>query len=141
MTVRKLRPDTEARDPQGRFGAGNAGRPRGAKNKINQRLEALFARDVEAVAVAAIEAARGGDTAAMSLVLSRIFPAAKDRPIVLELPPAPAEAAHAIVAAVAAGEILLGDAERLMTLIKAEVELASLAEIEARIAALENAPR
>ena len=42
---------------------------------------------------------------------------------------------------VAAGELLLGDAERLMALIKAEAELASLAEIEARIAALESAPR
>ena len=141
MTVRKLRPDTGARDPQGRFGAGNAGRPRGAKNKINQRLEALFARDAEAVAAATIEAARGGDTAAMSLVLNRIFPAAKDRPIVLDLPPAPAEAARAIIVAVAAGEILLGDAERLMALIKVEADLASLAEIEARIAALEGVAR
>ena len=141
MTVRKLRPDTEARDPQGRFGAGNAGRPRGARNKINQRLEALFARDAEAVAAATIEAARGGDTAAMSLVLNRIFPAAKDRPIVLDLPPAPAEAARAIIVAVAAGEILLGDAERLMALIKVEADLASLAEIEARIAALEGVAR
>ena len=137
MTVRKLRPDTEARDPQGRFGAGNAGRPRGAKNKINQRLEALFARDADAVVAATIEAARGGDTAAMSLVLSRIFPAAKDRPMVLDLPAAPAEAARAIVAAVAAGEILLGDAERLMGLVKAEADLSSLQEIEERLALLE----
>ena len=141
MSDRRLRPDTVARDPQGRFGAGNGGRPRGARNKINQRLEALFAQDAEAVVAATIEAARGGDTAAMSLVLSRIFPATKDRPIVLDLPAAPAEAARAVIAAVAAGEILLGDAERLMALIKAEAELASLAEIEARIAALEGAPR
>ncbi len=141
MSDRRLRPDTVTRDPQGRFGAGNAGRPRGARNKINQRLEALFARDAEAVAAATIEAARGGDTAAMNLVLSRIFPVAKDRPIVLDLPAAPAEAASAVIAAVAAGEILLGDAERLMALIKARAELASLAEIEARIAALESAPR
>jgi hypothetical protein len=141
MTDRKQRPDAGERDPQGRFAAGNAGRPRGARNKINQRLEALFARDAEAVAAATIEAARGGDTAAMSLVLNRIFPVAKDRPIVLDLPPAPAEAARAIVAAVAAGEILLGDAERLVALIKVKAELASLAEIEARIAALEGAAR
>ena len=137
MTDRKQRPDKGARDPKGRFGAGNAGRPRGAKNKINQRLEALFARDADAVVAATIEAARGGDTAAMSLVLSRIFPAAKDRPIVLDLPPAPAEAARAIVAAVAAGEILLGDAERLMGLVKAEADLSSLQEIEERLALLE----
>lgn len=141
MTDRKQRPDMGVRDPRGRFGAGNAGRPRGAKNKINQRLEALFARDAEAVAGATIEAARGGDTTAMSLVLNRIFPATKDRPIVLDLPAAPAEAARAIVVAVTAGEILLGDAERLMALIKAEADLASLKEIEARIAALEGAAR
>jgi hypothetical protein len=141
MTDRKQRPDTGVRDPRGRFGAGNAGRPRGARNKINQRLEALFAQDAEAVVAATIEAARGGDTAAMSLVLNRIFPAAKDRPIVLDLPAAPAEAARAIVVAVTAGEILLGDAERLMALIKAEADLASLKEIEARIAALEGAAR
>ena len=141
MSDRKQRPDTVARDPQGRFGVGNAGRPRGARNRINSRLEALFARDAEAVVAATIEAARGGDTAAMNLVLSRIFPVARDRPVALDLPAAPAEAASAIIEAVAAGEILLGDAERLMALIKAEAELASLAEIEARIAALESAPR
>ena len=73
----------------------------------------------------------------MSLVLNRIFPAAKDRPMVLDLPAAPAEAASAIVAAVAAGEILLGDAERLMGLVKAEADLSSLQEIEERLALLE----
>ena len=139
MTVRNVRPDTSARDPQGRFGAGNAGRPRGARNKINQRLEAPFARDAEAVVSATIEAARAGDTAAMTLVLNRIFPVAKDRPIFLDLPSASAEAARAIVAAVTAGEILLGDAERLMALIKAEAEPSSLEETEARIAVLESA--
>jgi hypothetical protein len=141
MSDRKQRPDTVVRDPQGRFGVGNAGRPRGVRNRVDQRLEALFAQDAEAVVAATIEAARGGDTAAMNLVLSRIFPVAKDRPIVLDLPAAPAEAASTIIAAVAAGEILLGDAERLMALIKVKAELASLAEIEARIAALEGAAR
>lgn len=141
MPDRKKRSDTGAGDSRGRFGTGNAGRPRGARNKITHQLEALFARDAEAVAAAAIMAARGGDTAAMSLVLNRIFPAAKDRPIALDLPAAPAEAASTIVSAVGAGEILLGDAERLMALIKARAELASLEEIEARIAALESAAR
>jgi hypothetical protein len=141
MTVRKQRPDTGGRDPQGRFGAGNAGRPRGAKNKINKRLEALFARDAAAVVAATIKAATDGDTAAMGLVLARIFPVAKDRPVSIDLPDAPAEAAAAIMAAAAAGEVLLSEAERLMALTKARAELSSLAEIEARIAALESAPR
>jgi|GEM_PF-4233417 len=49
--------------------------------------------------------------------------------------------ARAVVAAVAAGEILLGDAERLMALLEVEAELTSLAEIEVPIAALQSAPR
>jgi len=49
--------------------------------------------------------------------------------------------ARAIAAAVAAGEIVLGDAERLMALLEVEADLASLAEIEVPIAELESAPR
>ena len=136
---RKDRPLSEGRDTKGRFAAGNAGKPHGARRKVNLALDRLIASAAPDVARAAIVAAKAGDVSAMSLILGRILPPAKERPLDLgELPDSPAEAAAAIMAAAASGELLVSDAEKLMSMTKARADLASLAEIEARLAALET---
>lgn len=134
---RKLRSVSDGRDHSGRFSAGNPGKPRGARRKINAALDRLFAKDGEAVAQATLEAAKAGDIAAARLVLERIFPAVKDRPLGISLPDHPDEAMRAIVDAAAAGDLLIGEAERLAALIKTKVELTTVREIEERLAALE----
>ena len=136
---RKDRPAAEGRDGKGRFSAGNPGRRPGSRNRVNRALDKLFSGSATRVAEATIRAAEEGDTTAMRLVLERAFPAPKDRHLQpIELPEAPGDAMAAIVRAVAAGELLPSDGERLAGLVKARADLASLAEIEARLAVLET---
>lgn len=138
--ARKDRPAAAGRDPSGKFTTGNPGRRRGSRNKVNAALDKLFSGSAAKVARATIRAAEDGDTTAMRLVLERAFPAPKDRHLEpIELPDSPAEAVAAIVRAVAAGELLPSDGERLAALLKARAELATLSELEARVAALEGA--
>ena len=136
---RKDRPAAEGRDPKGRFGPGNPGRRPGSRNRVNRALDKLFSGSATRVAEATIRAAEEGDTTAMRLVLERAFPAPKDRHLQpIELPDSPAEAAAAIVRAVAGGDLTPSDGERLMSMTKARADLASLSEIESRLAALET---
>lgn len=136
--ARKDRPAAAGRDRNGKFAAGNPGRRPGSRNKVNQALDKLFSGSAAKVARATIRAAQDGDTTAMRLVLERAFPAPKDRHLEpIELPEAPGEAMAAIIAAVAGGELLPSDGERLAGLVKARADLAALADLEARVAALE----
>lgn len=126
------------RDAGGRFLPGNGGRPKGSRNRVNQALDRLFSSSAADVAASAIEAAKSGDVAAMRLVLERAFPAPKDRHLSpIELPGNPGEAMARVVEAVAAGTLLPSEGERLAALLKARAELATIGELEARLAALE----
>lgn len=139
MADRNPPKSSAGRDNRGRFAPGNGGRPKGTRNRVNRALDKLFSGHATAVAEATIRAAESGDTTAMRLVLERAFPAPKDRHLSpIELPESPPEAAAAIVRAVAGGELTPSDGERLMALTKARAELASLEEIERRLAALET---
>ena len=87
-----------------------AGKPRGARNHATRLLEALMSEQAEAVVQAVIDAARGGDIAAARLILERLVPVRKGRPVALDLPPlhtaADARAAlGATIDAMAAGEL------------------------------------
>lgn len=128
---------TDGRDNKGRFARGNPGRKPGSRNRVNARLDAIFSNHAATVAEATIEAAKRGDVSAMRLVLERAFPAPKDRQLApLDLPENPAEAAAAIVRAVAAGELTPSDGQALMALNKNQAELSAWSEIEQRLAAL-----
>ena len=128
------------RDAKGRFAAGNGGRPKGTRHRITRAAEKLLERDAKGLTQKAIELALAGDTVALRLCLERIAPALRpgDRPVAITLPAAPGEALDAILGAVAGGELLPAEGERLASLVKVKVELSALAEIEARLAALEE---
>jgi hypothetical protein len=137
--TRKNRPATAGRDGSGRFANGNPGRRPGSRNRVNAALDKLFSGSAAKVARATIQAAQDGDTTAMRLVLERAFPAPKDRRLdPIDLPDNPAEAMAAIVAAVAGGDLLPSDGEKLAALVKARADLSALSELEARVAALEG---
>ena len=75
---------------QGRFKPGQsgnpAGRPKGARHASTLAIEALLDGEGEAITRKAIEAAKAGDMVAIRLVLDRICPPRKSRPIHIELP-------------------------------------------------------
>src|SRR5918994_675567 len=85
MLVSDTRKNTES--TRGKpFGRGNAGRPKGSRNKATLALEALLEGEGEALARKAVAMALAGDTTALRLCMDRILPARKDRHVPFTLP-------------------------------------------------------
>ena len=121
-----------------------AGRPPGARHKATLAAEALLDGESEALTRKAVEAALGGDMAALRLCLDRIVPPRRERPVNFQIPPLKsaedaAVAMAAITEAVAAGELLLGEAESASALVERFVRTIEAGEFEKRLRVLEAA--
>ena len=130
------------RNADGTFGAGNAGKPRGTRHKATQAVLALLEGEGEALTRKAIEIALEGDTTALRLCLDRLAPPRKDSPVQFPLPRMTtardaAEAAGAILEAVAEGELTPTEAAQVMGLVDSFRRTLEATELEARVAALE----
>ncbi|MCK2097121.1 DUF5681 domain-containing protein [Thauera aromatica] len=126
-----------------RFKPGNPGRPKGSRHKSTLAMLALLEGEAETITRTCIEAAKAGDMTAIRLVLERLLPPAKERPLKLTLPEVQtaegvAEAQAAILRAVAAGEILPGEAATLTGIVESRRKAIETAELENRITALEQ---
>ena len=64
-----------------------AGKPPGARARATHLAEKLMAGDAEAVVRAVIEAAKGGDMTAAKIILDRIAPPCRGRPVRIDLLP------------------------------------------------------
>src|SRR3954471_22446611 len=87
--VNDLNPETtggDRRDRAGRFAPGNPGRPRGSRHAALIALDAIGADNAREVMQAVVDAARGGDMRAADILLSRLWPQRKGRPVALDLP-------------------------------------------------------
>ena len=80
------REQADTRFKPGRSG-NPAGCPRGTKNRSTLAAEALLEGEAERLSRKAVEMALEGDVAAMRLVLERLIPPRRDRPVSLNLPP------------------------------------------------------
>lgn len=132
-----------ARDTSGRFKAGNPGRPRGARHKTTLAVLALMEGEAESITRTCIEAAKAGDLTAIRLVLDRLLPPAKERPLRVKLPDVVsledvAQAQAAILKAVAAGELLPTEGATLAGIVESRRKAIETAELEARVSALES---
>ncbi|WP_134724826.1 DUF5681 domain-containing protein [Paracoccus luteus] len=142
--ARKSGADAESRDSAGRFTAGNPGKPKGTRHKATRAVLALLDGEAEALTRKAVEAALGGDTAALRLCLERIAPPRKDAPVTFDLPRMEraedaAKAAAAVLEAVAEGELTPAEGAHVMSLVETYRRTLETTEIEARLAALEDA--
>jgi hypothetical protein len=137
-------PEKQRGRPFGKGQSGNpAGKPRGARNKATLAAEMLLDGEAEGLTRKAIEMALGGDGAALRLCLERVLPARRERPVHFKLPPLgtvadAAPALAAIIAAVAASELTLGEAGELAKLVDTFVRAVETAEIERRLLFLEE---
>ena len=140
-------PETAGRDHAGRFRPGRSGnpsgRPPGARHAALAALDAVGAEGAEAVLRAVVEAARGGDLRAAEILLRRLWPEPRGRPVALPLPAlrtaAEVPAALAAVAgAMARGELTPAAAAAAAAVVEAQRRAADLAGLEARVAALEG---
>ncbi|MEF8718237.1 MAG: DUF5681 domain-containing protein [Candidatus Accumulibacter necessarius] len=62
------------------------GRPRGSRNRVTLVALAAMEEGADAIARKVVDMAKEGDMSAARLVLERLVPPAKERPIFLELP-------------------------------------------------------
>ena len=119
-----------------------AGRPPGARNKATVAAEALLDGDAEAIARTAVELAKEGRMGALRLVMERICPPRRDRPVKfmlpkLEQPSDAVAAATAIADAVAAGDLTPSEAAALSRLVSAYVAALQAVDFDARLRKLE----
>lgn len=118
------------------------GRPKGSKNAATLLAIAAMEGELTAVVRKVLEAAKNGDMAAARLVIDKLVPAAKDRPIDISLPsiadaPGCAAAQAGILAAVAAGEILPSEGETLSGLVEHQRRAIETHDIVRRLELLE----
>lgn len=138
MTDRK-----SGRNTDGRFAAGNPGKPKGARHRATQAALALLDGEAEALTRQAVTMALDGDTTALRLCLERIAPPRKDAPVIFDLPRMQsaadaARAAGAVLDAVADGDLTPIEGAHIMALVETYRRTLELSEIELRLAALER---
>ncbi|QEE37609.1 MULTISPECIES: DUF5681 domain-containing protein [unclassified Methylobacterium] len=130
------------------FGAGRsgnpAGRPKGARNRATQAVEALLDGEAEALTRKAIEMALSGDGPAMRLCLDRLCPPRKDKTITFTLPEIETaadltKATKALLHGVADGEITPSEAAELSKLVDAHTKAIEAVDLATRLSALEHA--
>ena len=120
-----------------------AGKPRGARNRVLLALDQIGEEAAAEVLGAAVTAAKGGDLGAASLILSRVWPGRKGRPVVLDLPAMQSAgdlpaALGAIAAAVAGGELTPEEGQALAAVLEGQRRAIETADLEQRVAALEQ---
>lgn len=137
--------ESDARQ-NGRFRKGvsgnPAGKPKGARHRATVMLEKLMADDAEEIGRTVITAAKSGDMVAARLVLERLCPVRKGRPVVIDLPKVEtvndvAAALGAVTQAMAQGEITPDEASTVAGVLEAKRRTFETIELERRIAALE----
>lgn len=119
------------------------GKPAGARNKATLAVLALMESGAREITEAVVEAAKGGDLVAARMILDRLAPPARERPISIDLPDiATVEgvsfAQQAIVQAVAAGDLLPGEGTALAGIVENRRRAIETEELERRIAVLEK---
>ncbi len=120
-----------------------AGRPKGARNKSTLAIEALLDGEAEKLTRKVVELALAGDTTAIKLCLDRICPPRKERPVMTDLPEIhnaqdAVRVVGNIIAAVSRGELLPGEGQALANMVEGYRKIIETADLEHRIAALEE---
>lgn len=120
------------------------GKPAGTRSKATQLLLALMEGGAEDITNAVITAAKAGDLMAAKIILDRLIPPAKERPVNLDLPDTKtaegvSAAQSAILQAVAAGDLLPGEGQTLSAIVESKRRAIETQELSDRITQLENA--
>lgn len=124
----------------------SAGRPVGTRHKALVALDAIGTENAGAILEAVVTAAKGGDMRAAEILLSRLWPVRKGRPVELAFPPLH-HAADLVVAlaavaeAMARGEVSPDEAHLIAGVLEVQRRSIETADLEQRLVALEQAGR
>ena len=134
--------DRPARDGSGRFAQGNPGRPTGSRHAALQALDAIGADGAAEIMEAVVKAAKDGDMRAADILLRRLWPERKGRPVPVALPPITdaaglVAALAAITAAVGDGELSPEEGQAVAGILETQRRAIETVELDHRITALE----
>jgi len=120
-----------------------AGRPAGSRGKAVNMLLALMEGDASAITQAVIDAAKAGDLMAAKIILDRLIPPAKERPVSVDLPDISTSegvsaAQSAILQAAASGDLLPGEAATLSAIVESKRRAIETQDLSDRITQLES---
>lgn len=120
-----------------------AGKPQGMRNKATMMVLSLMEEGAEEITKAVIDAAKGGDLMAARLVIERLAPPLRERPINIDLPDTSTaegcvQAQGSILQAVGMGELLPGEGATLAGIVENRRRSIETLELEQRIIALEE---
>ncbi len=120
-----------------------AGRPKGSKHKALRLVEAMLEGGAREVVEAVLQAARNGDVAACRVVLERILPVRRERPVEISLPDTStaagvSKAAQCVLESVADGTITWSEGKALADMVEMRRKCLELEDIEQRLQVLEQ---
>jgi hypothetical protein len=148
MSKSKNPPKTDAEKKPGLFepgGPGGPGRPQGSRNAATIALDKIADDAGEDIMTKLVEQAKAGDLRAADLVLSRIWPVRKGRPLTLAEPLPPiATAADAVAVLgklaglVGSGEMTAEEGAAFATIVETKRKAIETVELEARMTAIEQ---
>lgn len=123
---------------------GGPGRSVGSRNTATLILDAMADGEAETVLRQVLNAAKSGDLKAADIILSRIWPAKKGRPVRLDLPAikTPTDilaALAAVVDATGKGEITTDEAAAVAGVLELKRRAIETVDIESRLSRLESA--
>lgn len=118
------------------------GRPKGSRNRATLIAIAAMEGELSDVVRVVIDAAKAGDMAAARLVVDKLIPATRERPLSITLPDVAtaddcAMAQAKVLAAVAVGDVLPSEGEALAGLIEQQRRSLETSEVIKRLMALE----
>ena len=139
---------TDAKQAAGRWQPGQSGnpsgRPKGARHAALMALDAIGEAAAGEVMQAVVTAAVAGDMRASEILLRRLWPERKGRPLMVDLPSIAGAAdlpaaVGAVVQAVAAGDLTTEEGQAIAAILETQRRVIETADLSARIEALELA--
>ena len=112
-------------------------------NQTTKAAQELLEGEAQALTRKAVELAKAGNVVALRLCLERLIPPRKDRPITMKLPQVESvgdlpKALEAVLKAVAQGEITPSEGQYMAAMLETYRKGVELADLEARLTALED---
>ena len=133
----------DGRTPDGRFGAGNPGKPRGAKRRVTVAMDSILERAAEDMTRRLVDLALKGEFGALKFALARLVPPCRDTTVEFDLPPIDGaddtqRASSAVLAAIAAGDLTPNEARSVMSMLVAHKDIVTAGDHERRLDAIEK---